>query len=422
MSARGRPLARDGGHVPGVGLGGLPIGPAGLSRLPNAGGAWPPARRRPPRAPLPDCGSASAAWHRAPVRRLCGRRADATALANGTAWLRFGTGPCDQTRGDAGGCPSGTAGLPTPNRRPVTHPPPVGRKGRRRGGRASRTRTRRETWTGRRGRDGERAARNRRTTPATSTTPRRASYWAPLRRKRHHKGHGPRRPSERGAPTQHAEGRTGDCPGPREETTTRRHVTRGAGGGGGGKRTAPSRGSRSDAIVSHPHPLPETQPRARGACAAACVRALDAAGSECAVGVAAADGTAWHSRWGWGLPRPCFAAECICLAAKVSVEPPPPPTAPVRRPPGSIGRCSGLRCVTGNTISTRATHHMPIGRPVAHLWAGGLSIGGAEGVDRAPRPPLPPKGSALLRMPAVVRMFAYHSRRFKGERPIGATG
>ena len=33
-------------------------------------------------------------------------------------------------------------------------------------------------------------------------------------------------------PTQHAKGRTGDCPGPRKGTTTRRNVTQGGGGGG----------------------------------------------------------------------------------------------------------------------------------------------------------------------------------------------
>ena len=38
-------------------------------------------------------------------------------------------------------------------------------------------------------------------------------------------------------------------------------------------------------------------------------------------------------------------------------------------------------------------------------------------------PPPPPPGRwmpATVRMPAVVRMPACHSRRFKGERPIGA--
>ena len=47
---------------------------------------------------------------------------------------------------------------------------------------------------------------------------------------RHQQEHRPQRPTERSDPTQHAKGRTGDCPGPRNETTTRRNVTRGGGG------------------------------------------------------------------------------------------------------------------------------------------------------------------------------------------------
>ena len=42
--------------------------------------------------------------------------------------------------------------------------------------------------------------------------------------------HRPQRPTERSDPTQHAKGRTGDCPGPRKGTATRRNVTRGGGG------------------------------------------------------------------------------------------------------------------------------------------------------------------------------------------------
>ena len=51
--------------------------------------------------------------------------------------------------------------------------------------------------------------------------------WAPRMRKRHQQEHRPQRPTERSDPTQHAKGRTGDCPGPRKETTTGRNVTRG---------------------------------------------------------------------------------------------------------------------------------------------------------------------------------------------------
>ena len=56
-----------------------------------------------------------------------------------------------------------------------------------------------------------------------------ANYWAPLTRKRHHTEHRPQRPSEHSDPMQHAKGRTGDCPGPRKETATRRNVTQGSG-------------------------------------------------------------------------------------------------------------------------------------------------------------------------------------------------
>ena len=51
--------------------------------------------------------------------------------------------------------------------------------------------------------------------------------WAPRTRKRHQQEHRPQRPTERSAATQHAKGRTGDCPGSRKGTTTRRTVPRG---------------------------------------------------------------------------------------------------------------------------------------------------------------------------------------------------
>ena len=53
---------------------------------------------------------------------------------------------------------------------------------------------------------------------------------APRTRKRHQQEHRPQRPTESSDPTHHAKGRTGDCPGPRKEPTTRRNVTRGGGG------------------------------------------------------------------------------------------------------------------------------------------------------------------------------------------------
>ena len=63
--------------------------------------------------------------------------------------------------------------------------------------------------------------------PPHSAQPRHTEYWAPRTWKRHLQEHRPQRPTERNDPTQHAKGRTGDCPGPRKETTTRRNVTRG---------------------------------------------------------------------------------------------------------------------------------------------------------------------------------------------------
>ena len=53
----------------------------------------------------------------------------------------------------------------------------------------------------------------------SSTAPSTPNHWAPRTRKRHPQEHRPQRPTERSDPTQHAKGRTGDCPGPRKETT-----------------------------------------------------------------------------------------------------------------------------------------------------------------------------------------------------------
>ena len=64
-----------------------------------------------------------------------------------------------------------------------------------------------------------------------SAEPQHTNYWAPRTRKRHQQEHRPQRPTERSDPTQHAEGRTGDCPGPRKETATQRIGTQGVGGG-----------------------------------------------------------------------------------------------------------------------------------------------------------------------------------------------
>ena len=63
--------------------------------------------------------------------------------------------------------------------------------------------------------------------PPHPAQPQHTNHWAPQTRKRHQQEHRPQRPTERSDPTQHAKGRTGDCPGPRKETTTRRNVTQG---------------------------------------------------------------------------------------------------------------------------------------------------------------------------------------------------
>ena len=55
------------------------------------------------------------------------------------------------------------------------------------------------------------------------------NHWAPRTRKRHQQEHRPQRPTESSDLTQHAKGRTGDCPGPRKGATTRRNVTQGGG-------------------------------------------------------------------------------------------------------------------------------------------------------------------------------------------------
>ena len=66
--------------------------------------------------------------------------------------------------------------------------------------------------------------RKRHTMPH-SAQPQHTNYWALRTRKRHQQEHRPQRPTE--SSTQHAKGRTDDCPGPRKGATTRRNVTRG---------------------------------------------------------------------------------------------------------------------------------------------------------------------------------------------------
>ena len=64
--------------------------------------------------------------------------------------------------------------------------------------------------------------------------PQHTNHWAPRTWKRHQQEHRPQRSTESSDPTQHVKGGTGDCPGPRKETTSRRNVPRGGGGGWGG--------------------------------------------------------------------------------------------------------------------------------------------------------------------------------------------
>ena len=69
-------------------------------------------------------------------------------------------------------------------------------------------------------------ARKRHTMPH-SAQPQHTNYWALRTRKQHQQEHRPQQPTERSNPTQHAKGRTGDCPGPRKGATTTWNVTQG---------------------------------------------------------------------------------------------------------------------------------------------------------------------------------------------------
>ena len=66
--------------------------------------------------------------------------------------------------------------------------------------------------------------------PPHSAQPQHTNDGAPRTPKRHQQEHRPQRPTESSDPMQHAKGRTGDRPGPRKGTTTRRNVTQGGGG------------------------------------------------------------------------------------------------------------------------------------------------------------------------------------------------
>ena len=120
------------------------------------------------------------------------------------------------------------------------------------GTRASRTRKRGETGGGRLQSGGAWAAKTVRRTLQHPAQPRYANYWAPLTHKRHQpqpaqpqdtndgaprkckqhqQKHRPQQLPKRNDPTQHAKGRTGDCPGPYKETAIRGNVTQGGGAG-----------------------------------------------------------------------------------------------------------------------------------------------------------------------------------------------
>ena len=70
----------------------------------------------------------------------------------------------------------------------------------------------------------------KRHTMSHSVQPQHTNYWAPRMPRKQKQENRPQRPTESSNPTQHAKGRTGDCPGPRKETTTRRNVTHGENG------------------------------------------------------------------------------------------------------------------------------------------------------------------------------------------------
>ena len=72
---------------------------------------------------------------------------------------------------------------------------------------------------------------DRKTTPATTSTTPVRQLLGSANVEVTPQEHRLQRPTEHSDPTQHAKGRTGDCPGPRKETATLRNVTRGGGGG-----------------------------------------------------------------------------------------------------------------------------------------------------------------------------------------------
>ena len=92
--------------------------------------------------------------------------------------------------------------------------------------------------------------------------PRHADHWAPRTRKRHQQEHRPQRPSERSDLTQHAKGRTSDCPGPVKKQQPNGMSHRGRGGAHG---TFTCWGGERWRTVNLPpgRPLPLPHPRVR---------------------------------------------------------------------------------------------------------------------------------------------------------------
>ena len=86
--------------------------------------------------------------------------------------------------------------------------------------------------------------------PPQPAQPQHTNHWALRTRERHQQEHRPQRPTERSDPTQHAKGRTGDCPGPRKGATTRRNVTHGGGGA-----LNPQKGEWGGGLELGPKPL-----------------------------------------------------------------------------------------------------------------------------------------------------------------------
>ena len=99
--------------------------------------------------------------------------------------------------------------------------------------------------------------------PPDPAQPRHTNHWALRTRKRHQQEHRPQRPSERSDPTQHAKGRTGDCPGPCKGATTQRNVTRGVSGERPTGAASFKQQSTAGVMPTPPHPPSVTKKQRR---------------------------------------------------------------------------------------------------------------------------------------------------------------